>query len=147
MKYFETKFKIGDIIEFKDQSYREGKWTYYETTSVDRISSITFNEPQKGDEHPIEIWCDNYSEGMSRMYVIPETVVRIIEKAGIGGTAIPNEPPIKIGQTVTFKEKEKTILDRISGHEVVLDKLGIEWRYRMEFSEYKMGADEFEVSK
>lgn len=151
MKYdLKCDFAIGDVIEVHDFHDASGKWEIGKFRYVDQIRSVIFND-SNGSDHPIEIWLGHFAEMPGRSYIIPDAVVRIIEKSGKPNVRFRGSPPFKIGTRIVFEEtldkKSWKILDTIQGFEVRIDNDGTNFQYKMKDSGYSMEPDEFEVLK
>ncbi len=135
------------MIEFKDSSFRDGKWIIHENLQVGRIDSIIKNiGPLRDHDHEFELWLEYYCEVPGRIYVAPELVVRLIEQ---GNLEFPKNltPPIPIGTNVIHDGSGKRALDKIDGYEIIFDAEETQWRFSMKYSGYTMCADEFTVEK
>jgi len=144
-----VKFKIGDIIEFKDAAFRSAPKEFELTGAnyVGRIDAIIKNiGPLRKGDHEFELWMEYYGEMNGRLYVWPDLVIRTIED---GHTAFPKElnPPLKLGTMVTFVDDKKNHLDEIEGYEYYFSGDEDRWQYKMKYSGFLMGTDEFEVKK
>ena len=140
--------RIGDIIEFKDFRFDGDtkKFVDADDVLVGRITSICHNigKVSEFDPHEWELWLEYYGEMPGRLYVIPENVIRVIEKGDLAFNK-KLRPPLSVGTKVSFDEEKKKLYDEIVGYSVHQYRDEVRFQYEMKFSKYSMEADEFEV--
>jgi hypothetical protein len=141
-KEFMEKFRLRDIIEFKDYKWDSEKKIMVEQPEkyVDRIASLhVFTFADKPPE--FEIWTELFPELNARLHVPVEAWIRTIER-----NPEPNRPlpvvGLEIGQRIIFKDV-KELVDTVCGFEQAIYDDGDEKiRYTMKTYGYEIDVED-----
>jgi len=139
---FLKKFRLRDIIEFKDFKWDSEKKVMVEQPEkyVDRIASLhVFTFADKPTE--FEIWTELFPELNGRLHVPVEAWIRTIESYPEPNPPLP-VPGVKIGQRIIFKDTKEEV-DTVAGFEqAIYDDGDTVIRYTMKTHGYEIDVED-----